>query len=334
MSTFVISCLKFESTFLPRLPTTSWRRFAAVSPRLNVSYRPTIPYVKPGDMDPEISEAEVLIGYHAYFTMDRAPKLRWLHLTGDGADHLRGYPIMQSDVIVTNTRVFATPITEYIMGSILSWFYHFPKMHSEFQEKRIYPKNQWLEYLGEEIEGKTLAIIGYGAIGQKLAQVAQAFGMNIIATRRSIQEPVRENGVQVYPADRLTRGNGAGRCGCCHPSAHRRDRRHHRRSGTARAETKRLSRQRRARQSDSGRRARARAAAKNGLPGAGLDVFAQRPLPPDSPFFDLDNVILTPHMSGVSNGYARRGVPFYCENLRRYLAGEPLLNLVDKQKGY
>ena len=65
-----------------------------------------------------------------------------------------------------------------------------------------------------------------------------------------------------------------------------------------------------------------------------LDVFAQRPLPPDSPFFDLDNVILTPHMSGVSNGYARRGVPVYCENLRRYLAGEPLLNLVDKQKGY
>ena len=70
------------------------------------------------------------------------------------------------------------------------------------------------------------------------------------------------------------------------------------------------------------------------IAGAGLDVFAQRPLPPDSPFFDLPNVILTPHMSGISANYYERMTALFCDNLRRYLAGEPLLSPVDKQKGY
>ena len=77
-----------------------------------------------------------------------------------------------------------------------------------------------------------------------------------------------------------------------------------------------------------------RALREGWIGGAGLDVFAQRPLPPDSPFFDLPNVIMTPHMSGVSDGYARRGAALFRENLRRYLAGEELVNVVDKQKGY
>jgi phosphoglycerate dehydrogenase-like enzyme len=70
------------------------------------------------------------------------------------------------------------------------------------------------------------------------------------------------------------------------------------------------------------------------IAGAALDVFAQRPLPPDSPFFDLPNVILTPHMSGISANYPERMTALFFENLGRYLAGQPLLNVVDKQKGY
>ena len=70
------------------------------------------------------------------------------------------------------------------------------------------------------------------------------------------------------------------------------------------------------------------------IAGAALDVFAQRPLPPDHPFFDLPNTILTPHMSGISANYSGRMTALFCDNLGRYLAGRPLLNLVDKQKGY
>ncbi len=308
-------------------------QFEAVSPRLKFTYQPALPYYKPTDVDPELHEAEILIGYHAYFTMDRAPRLKWLQLTGDGVDHLRGMPILQSDVTITNTRVFAVPITEYIFGSMLSWFYQFPKMHAEFQTKRIYPKNQWAEYLSDELEGKTVAIIGHGAIGQRLAQIAQAFGMNVIATRRSVSSPVRQDGVDVYPADYLKEVMSRGDVVvCCLPLTDETE-------GIIGEDELRAMKPN-AYFISVGRGkvvqepALVRALKEKWFAGAGLDVFAQRPLPPDSPFFDLPNVIMTPHMSGVSNGYARRGTAFQCENLRRYLAGEPLLNLVDKQKGY
>jgi phosphoglycerate dehydrogenase-like enzyme len=308
-------------------------QFAAVSPRVQLSYRPALPYYKPTDVEPELEQAEVLIGYHAYFTMDKAPRLKWMQLTSDGADHLRGMPIMKSDVIMTNTRVFAVPITEYVFGSMLSWFYQFPKMREEFQTKRIYPKNQWEEYRSDELEGKTLAIIGHGAIGQHLAQVAQVFGMNVIATRRSVSAPTRQDGVDVYPAESLkevlARGDvvvvtlpltdetegiiGEAELRAMKPNAYLVS------VGRGKVIQEPVL---------------VRALKEKWFAGAGLDVYAQRPLPPDSPFFDLPNVIMTPHMSGVSNGYTKRGTAFLCENLRRYVAGEPLLNLVDKQKGY
>ena len=305
----------------------------AVSPRLRLSYHPYIPYIKPSEVEPELLDAEVLMGYHAYFDMSQAPRLRWLQLTGDGADHLRGKPIMRSDVLITNARVFATPITEYVFASVLSWFYQFPKMRERFQQQRLYPANQWLEYQSDELEGKTLAIIGYGSIGHKLAKVAQAFQMDVIATRRSVDAPIHEDGVEVWPANRLrdvlARGDvvvvclpltdetegliGEAELRAMKPNAY-------------------LVAVGRGKVIDEA--ALVRALKEHWIAGAGLDVFAQRPLSADSPFFDLPNVIMTPHMSGVSKGYAKRGIALYCENMRRYLAGEPLTNVVDKSKGY
>ena len=70
------------------------------------------------------------------------------------------------------------------------------------------------------------------------------------------------------------------------------------------------------------------------IAGAGLDVFQKEPLPPDSPLYDLDNVILSPHVAGFSPHYDERASDLFAENLRRYLVGEDLLNLVDKEAGY
>jgi phosphoglycerate dehydrogenase-like enzyme len=76
-------------------------------------------------------------------------------------------------------------------------------------------------------------------------------------------------------------------------------------------------------------------ALQNGwIAGAGLDVFTQEPLPETSPLWTMPNVILTPHLSGFSPNYERRAVDIFCENLRRYIAGQPLLNVVDKSTGY
>lgn len=157
--------------------------------------------------------------------------------------------------------------------------------------------------------------------------------MSVIATRRSLEGPGQEHGVQVYPADCLRYVlTQADVVVVCLPLT---------------AETEGLigEPELRAMKPNAylvniGRgKVIQEAALLNALHegwigGAGLDAHAQEPLAATSPFFDLPNVILTPHKSGISTGYSERITGLFGENLRRYLAGELLLNIVDKQRGY
>jgi phosphoglycerate dehydrogenase-like enzyme len=208
-----------------------------------------------------------------------------------------------------------------------------PKALREFQVERRWPRDHWSEYAGAELAGKTLAIPGYGSIGRQLARVALAMDMEVVGTRRTVRAPTLEDGVAVYPPEAQselmaradfvvvclpltpeTRGAiGEAELRCMKPSSY-------------------LIAVGRGRVIDED--ALLRCLREGWIAGAALDVFAQRPLPPESPFFDLPNVILTPHMSGISANYYERMVALFCDNLGRYLAGEPLLSIVDKEKGY
>ncbi len=308
-------------------------RIQAVSPRLRLTHRPFSPYEPPVAMDTDLRDVEILLSHHASFEMAAAPHLRWLQLAGDGVDHLRGRPIAASDVLVTNARIFATPITEYVFASILAFHRRFPTMMERFQKGRIWPKDQWLEYAGDEVAGKTMAIIGYGSIGRSLGRVARSFEMTVVATRRRIDRPAHEDGVDVFPASHLrevlARGDDVV---ICLPLTSETE--------GAIGETELRAMKPSAYLVNIGRgkvireAALLRALEEGWIGGAGLDVHAQTPLLGTSPFFDLPNVILTPHMSGVSQGYAVRITALFCENLRRYIDGQPLLNIVDKQAGY
>ena len=308
-------------------------RIQGVSPRMRLTYRPYSPYEPPVGMDANLENAEVLLSYHAGFPMTAAPRLRWLQLSGDGINHLRGKPVMESDVIITNARVFATPITEYVFASILSYCHRFPQMMERFQRGRVWPKNQWEEYAGEEVAGKTMAIIGYGSIGHGLARVARGFDMTVIATRRSLERPMLDEGVEVYPVNALrqvlARGDFVVVCLPLTPETE---------GLIGEAELRAMKPTAYLVSVGRGKviedTALLRALREGWIAGAGLDVHAQTPLPPDSPYFDLPNVILTPHMSGVSQGYQERMTELFCENLRRYMAGEMLINIVGKQRGY
>ena len=77
-----------------------------------------------------------------------------------------------------------------------------------------------------------------------------------------------------------------------------------------------------------------RAVREGWIAGAGLDVFEREPLPDDSPLWAMDNVLISPHVAGFTPRYDERATAIFVENLGRYLAGEPLLNLVDKARGY
>jgi phosphoglycerate dehydrogenase-like enzyme len=308
-------------------------RIRAVSPRLQVTYHPYTVQSVPIGMEALLGEVEVLLTYHADFELAAAPRLRWVQLAGDGVDYLQGRPIMASDVVITNARVFAAPIAEYTIASMVMLTRLLPKAHQEFQIERRWPRDHWSEYAGSELAGKTLAIVGHGSIGRQLARVALAMDMQVIGTRRSVRRPSWESGVEVFPPDALhavlaradfvvvclpltpeTEGS-IGECALrqMKPTAY-------------------LIAVGRGRVIDEA--ALLRCLREGWIAGAVLDVFAQRPLPPDSPFFDLPNVILTPHMSGISLNYYERMTDLFCDNLRRYLDGEPLLSLVDKQKGY
>jgi phosphoglycerate dehydrogenase-like enzyme len=308
-------------------------RIRAVSPRLLVTYHPYIVQETPRDLPERLADVEVLLTYHARFEMAAAPKLRWVQLAGDGIDYLRGAPILSSDVTITNARLFAGPIAEYAIATMVMLTRMLPKALQEFQRERRWPRDHWSEYAGSELAGKTLAILGHGSIGRQLARVAQAMDMVVIGTRRSVTAPTVENGVEVFPpaaqSEVMARADfvvvclpltsetegaiGESELRLMKPSAY-------------------LIAVGRGRVIDEA--ALLRSLREGWIAGAALDVFAQRPLPPDSPLFDLPNVILTPHMSGISANYFERMVDLFCDNLRRYLAGEPLLSRVDKEKGY
>lgn len=186
-----------------------------------------------------------------------------------------------------------------------------------------------------ELRDRTVGIIGLGAIGGEVARLAKGIGMKVIATRRSATR--RESGVfgvdELYPyLDLLqmlsesdlvviaapltaeTRGMiGEAELRAMRPTAYL--------INVARGPIINQS-------------ALIKALREGWIAGAGLDVFETEPLPPDSELWDLPNVILSSHMAGSTDRRSQRVLGLFCENLRRYLAGEQLLNVIDRQQGY
>jgi phosphoglycerate dehydrogenase-like enzyme len=185
--------------------------------------------------------------------------------------------------------------------------------------------------LAEPLTGKTVAVIGLGRIGVGVAHRAKAMGMRVVGARRS-GAPVP--GVDaVYPPGDLHRPLGeadyvvlavpltpattglmdAKAFDAMRPSAY-------------------LVNVSRGRVVDE--TALVEALRSGRIAGAALDVFAQEPLPPESPLWRLDNVIITPHVGGDMKDFSARSTRLFCENLGRYLRGEPMLNVVDLARGY
>ena len=331
----VLSVMKLTEEQLDRL--------RAVSPRLRVSQTTC---KTPEEMLPLLAETEVLYTFFADFAPEQAHSLRWVQLSSAGINHVTGKPLMASAIPITTTSgIHAVPIAEYVVGSMLAFARGFPKMFS-LQQKHEWPKGRWDALLGAELRGHTIGLIGYGSIGREIGRLAKAFGMNVLASKRSPQQrddggwavsgvgdPHMEHVSRVFGSDQLeemvaqcdfvvvalplTKGTE----GMINESVLR-----------AMRPTAYFVNISRGGVVDED--ALIRALQEGWIAGAGLDVFRQEPLPPESPFYDLPNVILTPHISGASAAYDDRASDLFAENLRRYLAGEPLLNLVDKQRGY
>jgi phosphoglycerate dehydrogenase-like enzyme len=333
----VLCTLRFTDEQLDKL--------RAVSPRLVVEQRT---YHNAEEVREALDEdTEVLYAFHLPDDLlTKAPRLRWVQLHSAGADHLLGQPIMKSDALITTTSgIHATPIAEYALASMLAWSRRLPKM-LYYQQRREWPQGRWALFASQELRGATLGIVGYGSIGREVGRIGKCFGMRVVAAKRSVNE-ARDTGYKlpgtgdpeaqmpdrIYPPERLremlaecdfvvislpltseTRGLiGEEELQAMKPTAYLVN---VSRGGIVNEP------------------ALIKALQEGWIAGAGLDVFEMEPLPPDSPLYDLDNVILSPHVAGFSPHYDERASDLFAENLRRYLAGEELLNLVDKKAGY
>lgn len=269
--------------------------------------------------------------------LERAPHLRWFQFPGAGVDNLQRTDLLRkgSSVVVTSVAgMHAIPISEYVFASMLMFAHRFPEMVLAQQRHDWAIGRRWNALRGGELAGKTLGVIGLGGIGRRIAQLGHAFGMRVLGLRRSASSGTDDPDVDdLYPPARLRDLLGA----CDYvvlavPLTAETERMIGEHELLAMRPNAYLVNISRGRVVDE--QALIRALESGWIAGAGLDVTVEEPLSQDSPLWDMPNVILTPHMSGLTDQYSARLAEVFSDNLRRYRAGEPLLHVVDPALGY
>jgi len=282
-------------------------------------------------LDLRLQQAEVIFGWIHQFPKDlptRTNRLKWIQVLTAGVDRLPE-EILKSGVRVAN----ASGLHGAAMGEVvLEIMLMFVKDAAACM--RMKQEREWRRYRPGILRDRTVGILGLGAVGKEIARLCKAFGMKVIGIRRSggAASPFRDVD-RVYPREQLpellaesdfvvlalplTKETG-GMIG--------------EKELRGMKPTAFLINVARGAIVDEG--ALIRALEEKWIAGAGLDVFTREPLPPESPFYAMPNVIFSPHISGDIPDYESRATEVFCENLRRYLAGEPFLHEVDRGKGY
>jgi phosphoglycerate dehydrogenase-like enzyme len=254
-----------------------------------------------------------------------APSVRWIHVGGTGVDHFRPWP--RDRLTITNSAgAPRAAMAEYVLGAIYALNLGLPDRF------RAQLRREWIPGSIRVTAGGTIVVIGLGRIGRSICAIAKAAGLRVLGVRTRA-EPVPEVD-EVFTTDRMNdaltqadyvvvvvpltdrttalideRAITAIRPGALLVNVSR---------GGVVDETSLLS------------------ALRSGhLRGAVIDVFEIEPLPSESPFWQLDNVLVTPHVAGFFDGWEQATAEIFCENLARWLAGQrPLLNEVDADIGY
>jgi phosphoglycerate dehydrogenase-like enzyme len=262
----------------------------------------------------------------------KARNLRWVQQWGAGVDWLLRYPeVAELDFVLTNASgVHAIGLSEHILAFLLAFgrgFHH---------ALRAQVRHEWFSYEQQtaifELVGKTMVLVGVGAIGERTAELATALGMRVLGVRRdptigapSVEAmygpdqlldllPEADFLVLVVPLTHETQGMiGERELRVMRPTAHIIN---VGRGGLIQEDVL------------------IQALQEGWIAGAGSDVFETEPLPEDSPLWGMDNVIVTGHYGGANEYYTERAMEIFLDNLQRYRAGEPMRNVVDKRIGY
>ncbi len=261
--------------------------------------------------------------------VQRTPNLKWLQVNTAGVDRYLNAELKKSHIILTNVSgIHAVPIGEFVLTFMLMFAKRIP-YSIEMRQKK-----EWSRYASNVLRDKTVGIVGLGHIGKEVARLSKAFGMQVIATRRTAKTMSKTRNVDMllpsaWLPKLLTQSDFV-------------------------VITLPLTDETRNTFSDAQFRlmketayivnigrgpiidepALIRALNENQIAGAGLDVFSQEPLPPTSPLWEMPSVIMTPHVSGGQEDYEKESNKIFCENLKRFLAGKRMMNVVNKKLGY
>jgi phosphoglycerate dehydrogenase-like enzyme len=299
-----------------------------------------------GLADGPLDDVEVMLrGWLSSDAFDRllarAPRLAWVHSATSGVERALTPASRERGLVVTNARgVFSRPIAEYVMMMILAVSRRLPQL-LELQRERT-----WQPLEGAELRDVTVGIVGLGSIGRAVGSLASSFGCRVVAVRRHSE---LESAARAADDDsgataelRLDRVGGPetlpdllAESDFIVLAAPLTSETEDLIDAEALARFKPgawLINVARGRLIDE--RALLRALRDGDLGGAVLDTFRDEPLTPMSSFYDLPNVIVTPHTAWSSGRVLDRSVELFCDNLRRFAGGEPLLNVVDPDAGY
>jgi len=312
------------------LPSAYVKKIEDVSPKFTVQKSH-----KKKELLGHIKNAEIL--FAGVFSLEMflaARKLKWIQIAGAGADRFLFPEVVNSQVIITNSGdILSNPASEHVIAIMLSFC---RKLHSLIINQAEKKWERYGGYLGEQFEelsGKTIGIVGLGRIGEKVAKKAKSLGMKVIATKRNLSAPKpnyidkllnRENlrellkksdfVVLTVPLTKETEGLiGEAQLRCMKKTSYLIN----------------ISRGKIVQEDEL-----IKALEEGWIAGAGLDTFEEEPLIQGSKLWDMKNVIITPHVAGISRSFLERLTNVFCQNLKLFLNNETLINIVDKNIGY
>lgn len=309
-----------------------------------------IPPSKPEDIPQEVwQETDVLITRSFLPDPELVPNLRWVQFFSAGIDPHLDHPLFKEKGVIATSMsgAIAWQIGEYVLMTLLAFGQKLPKLIRNQRDKHWSTGSEkWQNLMPLELRDSTVGIIGYGSIGRQVARLLVPFGATVLAAKKDVMHPEDQGYIRdgmgdphgdffdrLYPPEALqsllsecdfvvltlplTEGThhiiDEGAFNAMKPSAY-------------------LVNVGRGELIDQG--ALVTALRTKQIAGAALDVFEEEPLPQNSPLWEMENVIITPHISGLSKHLEEEMVTLFVENLNRYLSELPLYNRIDLNKGY
>ena len=314
----IVSLLPWGLSYIPAIEEATGERITEFSAR--------------EDAMTALPEADIVITLGGAPLLDEAMlavcrRLKLVLSLSAGVEKLPMTALHERDIAVCNTKgAHAATIAEFVLGGMLAFSHHFPEFY------RNQSTSRWQTFFsGEDLEGRTLAVIGTGHIGRELARKAKAFDMTVIGLRRHVRPEAFFDEIHAIGALREV----LPRADYVVLATPLTDETYHLLGAEEFAAMKKNAVFINIARGDTVDEAALIGALREKRLGCALlDVFHTEPLPADSPLWTMNNVIVTPHNAGLSYNSERKTIRLLCDNILRFRRGQPLINQIAKGEAY